>query len=158
ARHPGSAGRGRRAARRDRRARCSCRAGDAAECARCGGAMTSRLGLAVLLAACGPTSYQAATPGWVNDTSSIQPKTPTPIADHYREVAETIIETARKDRGAYTKLSELTDKIGNRLAGSASLDRAIAWAAQTMKDDGLDVRTEKVMVPHWARGTQAAAV
>jgi hypothetical protein len=91
---------------------------------------------------CAPATYEASTPKWVNDTSSFEPGTPTPIANKYRATADKIIAHARADRGAYAKLVELTDKIGNRLAGSAALDRAIAWAAQTMKDDGIAVRTE----------------
>ncbi|HSD86079.1 MAG TPA: M20/M25/M40 family metallo-hydrolase [Kofleriaceae bacterium] len=117
-----------------------------------------RLAFVLLAAACAPATYEAPTPKWVDDTTSIEPKGPTPIADRYREVAATIIDTARKDRGAYKKLSELTDKVGNRLSGSPALDKAILWAAQTMQADGLDVRTEKVMVPHWWRGTEMASV
>src|ERR1041385_8090503 len=107
------------------------------------------LSLLLLLTACGPLGSEAATPKWVDDTSTIQPKTPTPIADRYRDVADSIIHTARGDQAAYAKLSELTDKIGNRLSGSASLDKAIAWAAKTLEAKGIDVHTEKVMVPHW---------
>jgi carboxypeptidase Q len=81
---------------------------------------------------------------------------PASITARYREPVEKIIAAARADRGAYQKLAHLTDHIGNRLAGSASLDRAIAWAAQVMKDEGHDVHTEKVMVPHWVRGNESA--
>src|SRR5689334_21012730 len=57
---------------------------------------------------------------------------------------------------AYRRLAWLTDRIGNRLSGSESLERAIAWAVSEMKRDGLDnVRAEKVMVPHWVRGEES---
>ena len=116
--------------------------------------------VAALLAACDPTEhYVAKTPNWVSDTSTITPGGPpgTAIADHYRAVAAQIVAAARADRGAYQKLAELTEKVGHRLSGSPELDRAIAWAAQTMRDDGLaNVHTEKVMVPHWVRGAEAA--
>ncbi|HUQ06873.1 MAG TPA: M20/M25/M40 family metallo-hydrolase [Kofleriaceae bacterium] len=82
----------------------------------------------------------------------------TPIADAYREVATRIIADARADRGGWEKLAHLTDRIGHRLAGSPQLDQAIAWAADAMKQDGHDVRTEKVMVPHWVRGAEAARI
>lgn len=115
--------------------------------------------VAALLAGCSPVAYQPATPAWVSDTSSpAETATPSPIIDGYRDVAAKIIATARADRGAYKKLAYLTDHVGARLAGSPNLDKAIAWAAQTMKDDGLEVRTEKVMVPHWVRGTEEAAI
>jgi carboxypeptidase Q len=95
----------------------------------------------------------------VNDTSQKGATAkPSPIVDSYRDVAAKIIATARADRGAYKKLAYLTDNIGARLAGSPNLDKAIAWAAQTMKDDGLEVRTEKVMVPHWVRGAEEASI
>lgn len=76
--------------------------------------------------------------------------------DKHRETANKIIKEARADRGAYTKLAYLTDRIGARLAGSANLTAAVAWTAAEMKRDGHDVRTEKVMVPHWKRGAERA--
>ncbi len=116
--------------------------------------------LLAVLAGCIPAPVNTTTPAWVNDTSTVAVTAAPPpaLADHYRDVAMKIIAAARADRGAYAKLSELTDKIGHRLSGSPELDRAIAWAAQAMKDDGLAVHTEKVMVPHWVRGTEEAAL
>jgi carboxypeptidase Q len=116
-----------------------------------------------LLAGCSTVALQAPTPTWVNDTSSYggtkaSSKAPASAVEGYREIAAKLIATARADRGAYKKLAYLTDQIGNRLAGSQQLDKAIAWAAQAMKDDGLDVRTEKVMVPHWVRGIEDGAI
>ena len=83
---------------------------------------------------------------------------PTPLADTYRDVAARILADARADRGSWEKLAHLTDRIGHRLSGSAALDQAIAWAADAMKRDGHDVRTEKVMVPHWVRGAESARI
>jgi carboxypeptidase Q len=113
--------------------------------------------LAAIAAGCAPAAQQAPTPAWVSDTSTHGgPNQPAPLVERYRDVAAKIIATARADHGAFKKLAYLTDQIGNRLAGSQQLDKAIAWAAQAMKDDGLDVRTEKVMVPHWVRGEESA--
>jgi hypothetical protein len=81
-----------------------------------------------------------------------------PAVRSYAEAAARIIAAARADRGAYEKLAHLTDHIGARLSGSAALDRAIAWAAQAMAADGLAVRTQPVMVPHWVRGSERAAI
>jgi hypothetical protein len=99
-------------------------------------------------------------PAWVNDTSSYggPDQKKSALVGRFRDTAAKIIVAARADRGAYKKLQYLTDRVGARLAGSPELDKAIAWAAQAMKDDGLDVRTEKVMVPHWVRGTQQGAI
>ena len=114
----------------------------------------------LLLVACAaPRALEAPTPAWVNDTSSYGgPSAPPSLVAKYRESAERIIAVARADRGAYKKLAYLTDHIGHRLAGSPALDKAIAWAAQAMKDDGLDARTEKVMVPVWVRGAEEATI
>ena len=112
------------------------------------------------LAACEAPAVVAPTPAWVADTSTFTPggHESAALVDQYRGVADKIIAYAHADRGAYAKLSTLTDTIGHRLAGSPELDKAIAWAAQAMKDDGLDVHTEKVMVPHWVRGAESGSI
>jgi len=110
------------------------------------------------LAACATQTYEAKPPAWVADTSTFgSAAAPSAsLADRYRPVAQKIIAATRGDRSAYDKLAQLTDTIGHRLSGEPSLDKAIAWAAETMKNDGLEVHTEKVMVPHWQRGTEDA--
>ena len=75
----------------------------------------------------------------------------------YREPAARLIGEAMKDTFAWRRLADLTDSIGHRLAGSPQLERAIDWAISEMKRDGLEnVRTEKVVVPHWVRGRESA--
>jgi carboxypeptidase Q len=77
----------------------------------------------------------------------------------YRENASRLIQASTRNDFAWRRLAELTDTFGNRLSGSANLERAIAWAAETMNGDGLEnVRTEPVMVPRWIRGRERAEV
>jgi hypothetical protein len=79
------------------------------------------------------------------------------LTDQYRSTAERLINAALADHDGYSKLAYLCDRIGNRLSGSESLPRAIAWAEETMKRDGLsNVRTIPVKVPHWVRGAESA--
>jgi carboxypeptidase Q len=79
--------------------------------------------------------------------------------DKYREAAARLIGEATGDTFAWTRLSVLTDSIGHRLSGSAQLNRAIEWAVEEMKRDGLEnVHTERVMVPHWVRGNERAEI
>lgn len=81
---------------------------------------------------------------------------PTVKIDDYRNAAARIIGAALTSDKAYQRLAHLTDHIGNRLSGSQNLERAIEWAVAEMKRDGLDnVRAEKVMVPHWVRGSES---
>src|SRR5258706_3192422 len=76
-----------------------------------------------------------------------------------RDPATRLIKSATADDFAWQRLAELTDTYGSRLSGSDNLGRAIAWAAETMKKDGLDnVHTEKVMVPKWTRGRESAEI
>jgi carboxypeptidase Q len=76
-----------------------------------------------------------------------------------RDDATRLIKAATADDFAWQRLAELTDTYGHRLSGSGNLARAVDWAARTMKADGLEnVRTERVMVPHWVRGREAAEI
>ena len=82
-----------------------------------------------------------------------------PLNQTYRASADKLIASALEDTGGYEKLSFLCDRIGNRLSGSPSLDRAIQWAAAQMKKDGLEnVVTPAVKVPHWVRGRESASI
>lgn len=82
-----------------------------------------------------------------------------PWLQAYRQPAKRLISEATSSSFAWQRLAYLTDTVGNRLSGSAALDRAIAWAATEMKSDGLEnVHTEKVMVPRWIRGTERADI
>jgi carboxypeptidase Q len=112
----------------------------------------------VALVACAPEPAPRPSAAWIADTSPFVPTRATPIADRYRAVAQRILAAARADRGAYAKLQELTDRVGHRLSGSPELTRAIAWAVSALAADGLDARAEKVMVPHWVRGAEDAAL
>ena len=79
------------------------------------------------------------------------------IPAKYREVANRIIAAAQADSaGAWDRIAEMTDRFGHRLSGSPALEQAIAWTASMMTKDGLEnVRRERVMVPHWTRGTES---
>lgn len=74
------------------------------------------------------------------------------------ETAQQLAAEAHASELAWTRLTELCDTIGHRLSGSASLDRAVAWAADAMRADGLEVHLEPVEVPHWVRGPAAGRV
>jgi hypothetical protein len=79
------------------------------------------------------------------------------LTEQYRATADRLIHAALADNDGYAKLAYLCDRIGNRLSGSESLPRAIAWAEETMRRDGLsNVRTIPVKVPHWVRGAESA--
>ena len=78
------------------------------------------------------------------------------IADAYRDVANRIIDAATGDHDAYARLTELVERFGPRISGSAALERAIDWMVEEMETDGFDnVHTERVMVPHWVRGEES---
>src|SRR5260370_34958585 len=79
------------------------------------------------------------------------------LTDQYRTVADRLIDAALADTEGYAKLAYLCDRIGNRLSGPESLQRAITWAEAQMKRDGLsNVRVLPVKVPHWVRGAESA--
>jgi len=113
----------------------------------------SRALASVTLIACLAAAFSFAFAG-----AEPQPQS-TSWVDQYRVDADRIIQEATSAPFAWHRLAELTDTYGNRLAGSENLNRAIAWAVEAMKTDGLDnVRTEKVMVPRWVRGAESAVI
>lgn len=81
------------------------------------------------------------------------------IAGQYTETSKKLIAAALSDQEGLQRLQYLCDRIGNRLSGSESLERAIDWAAAEMKKAGLEnVQTPPVKVPHWVRGKESATM
>ena len=64
--------------------------------------------------------------------------------------------TAITSQQGYETLTYLTDSIGPRLRGSKNAAMAVQWTTKRLRSWGIDVRTEKVMVPHWVRGAESA--
>jgi hypothetical protein len=84
---------------------------------------------------------------------------PASITEKYRETADKLIAAAMADEEGLHRLQYLCDRIGNRLSGTPSLERAIVWAASEMKKAGLEnVQTPPVKVPHWVRGNESATM
>ncbi len=103
----------------------------------------------------------AAVPRMYAAYPEIEPRKAPParIAERYREAAERIIRETLKENDAWNKMEQLCDGIGHRLSGSRGLEQAIDWAVAAMKQDGHEnVRKQKVMVPHWVRGAESAAL
>lgn len=81
------------------------------------------------------------------------------LALNNQEISVRIIDTAMADNAGFEKLSYLCDRIGNRPAGSPNMEKAVLWAAEQMKRDGLvNVVTQPVKVPHWTRGNESASL
>ncbi len=73
-------------------------------------------------------------------------------------VAPTIMDPALKEGRAYALLTELTDTIGPRLAGSAGEKAAVEWARKRLEESGVKVTLEPVKVPHWVRGEERGEI
>ena len=79
--------------------------------------------------------------------------------DPYKANAQKLMAAAQADQFAWERLAEMTDTYGQRISGSDNLNRAIAWAQEAMKKDGLEnVHAERVMVPKWVRGNESLEI
>jgi carboxypeptidase Q len=90
--------------------------------------------------------------------------TPTPTATPVIFSAQTLADLKRLQQAAlssdyaYRQVAHLADNIGPRLTGSAQAAKAVEYVASQLKAIGCEVQLEKVTVPHWVRGEEAAAL
>src|SRR5881394_3197737 len=59
---------------------------------------------------------------------------------------------------AYRQVAHLSNNIGPRLSGSIQAAKAVDYVASELKALGCEVQLERVMVPHWVRGEETAAL
>jgi carboxypeptidase Q len=65
---------------------------------------------------------------------------------------------ALNDDYAYRQLAHLTENIGPRPTGSPQALAAAEYVAAELRQLGLDVRLQPVVVPHWVRGAETSAL
>ncbi len=63
---------------------------------------------------------------------------------------------ALNDDYAYREVSHLTENIGPRPSGSPQARAAVEYVAAELRQLGLEVRLQPVVVPHWVRGAETA--
>ena len=87
-----------------------------------------------------------------------QAPAPTPELFTARTVGEmrSIMRAALASDYAYRQTAYLSNNIGPRLSGSPQAERAVEYVAAEMRKFGLDVRLQKLTVPHWVRGEERA--
>ena len=74
------------------------------------------------------------------------------------QTTERLIDHIVQSSKAYDHLAHLTDEIGPRLSGSKNAEEAVRWTTQQFRSWGIDVRNERVVVPHWVRGAERATL
>ena len=90
-------------------------------------------------------------------TSSSSP-TPTVFSPQTLADLKQLQQAALNSDYAYRQVAHLANNIGPRLSGSTQAGKAIEYVASELKAIGCEVQLEKVMVPHWVRGEETAAL
>ncbi len=91
-------------------------------------------------------------------------KSPTPAATPAVFSPQTLNDLKRLQQAAltsdyaYKEVAHLANNIGQRLSGSPQAQKAVEYVANELKAVGCEVHLEKVMVPHWVRGEETAAL
>src|SRR3989475_1220933 len=85
---------------------------------------------------------------------------PTPAVFSQQTLADLkrLQQAALKSDYAYKQVAHLANNIGPRLSGSAQAAKSVEYVASELKTIGCEVQLEKVMVPHWVRGEETAAL
>ena len=81
------------------------------------------------------------------------------LSAEYKPAADKLIAASLASPEGYNNLAYLCDYIGKRNSGSEPLARAIVWATELMRQEGLsNVRTQAATVPHWVRGQESGSI
>ncbi|HEV3408962.1 MAG TPA: M20/M25/M40 family metallo-hydrolase [Chthoniobacterales bacterium] len=121
--------------------------------------MAPRLAVASLIITCAVATAAAQQSKEPTPSPTASPA-PTPTFFSLQTLAEAkrLRDAALASDYAWRQTAHLANNIGPRLSGSAQEKKAIEYVAAELKALGLDVRLERVMVPHWVRGEERAAL
>ena len=90
-----------------------------------------------------------------------RPRDATPVITYPPQLSadlRKLQEAALASDYAYRQLAHLTDNIGPRLSGSSQAEAAVEYVAGEMRRLGLEVKLERLSVPHWVRGEETGAL
>src|SRR5437870_10816556 len=107
---------------------------------------------------CAPRIDAQQTP--VAESNSSASPSPTPAVFSLQTLAELkrLQQAALNSDYAYRQVAHLANNVGPRLSGSAQAAKSVDYVASELKAIGCEVQLERVMVPHWVRGEEAAAL
>ena len=104
------------------------------------------------------------TSAYAQQISPALTPSPTPAATPIVFSAQTLADLKRLQQAAltsdyaYRKVAHLANNIGPRLSGSAQAAKSVDYVASELKTIGCEVQLEKVIVPHWVRSEETAAL
>ncbi len=84
--------------------------------------------------------------------------TPTMLSAQTLGELKQLQQAAMSSDYAWRQVAHLSNNIGPRLSGSLQAQKAVEYVAGELKAIGAEVQLEKVMVPHWVRGEETAAL
>src|SRR5436305_6167097 len=114
--------------------------------------------LALSLFLCGLRVDGQETPAAASNRSASPSPTPTIFSPQTLAELKRLQQAALSSDYAYRQVGHLANNIGPRLSGSAQAAKAVEYVANELKAIGCEVQLEKVMVPHWVRGEETAAL
>ena len=119
-----------------------------------------RVAIAVLLIVSATAAYAAepSKPEATAAASATPAPTPRVFSDQALVDCTKLRDAALASDYAWRQVAHLSNNIGPRLSGSAGAAEAVRYVGEELKKLGCEVRLEKVMVPHWVRGEESAAL
>jgi carboxypeptidase Q len=107
---------------------------------------------------CGPRVDAQQTSAVASSPNASPSATPSVFSQPTLADLKRLRQAALNSDYAYREVAHLADNIGPRLSGSAQAAKAVEYVANELKAIGCEVQLEKVMVPHWVRGEETAAL
>lgn len=114
--------------------------------------------LSLSLSLCAPRVDAQQTPAAAPNASPSPSPTPAVFSPQTLAELKRLQQAALSSDYAYRQVAHLANNIGPRLSGSAQAAKAVEYVASELRAIGCEVQLEKVMVPHWVRGEEAAAL
>jgi len=107
---------------------------------------------------CGPRVDAQQTPAIASSPKASPSATPAVFSQATLADLKRLQQAALNSEYAYRQVAHLANNLGPRLSGSAQAAKAVEYVANELKAIGCEVQLEKVMVPHWVRGEETAAL